>query len=41
MILLVYFLIQLSVSGDSIEIVEREHQYIKIHNMDSKINFAI
>ena len=41
MILLVYFLIQLSVSGESIEIVEREHQYIKIHNMDSKINFAI
>lgn len=41
MILRVYFLIQLSVSGESIEIVEREHQYIKIHKMDSKINFAI
>ena len=41
MIWLVYFLIQLSVSGESIEIAETEHQYIKIHNMDSKINFAI
>lgn len=35
------FVIQLSANEESVEIVEGQHQYIKIHNIDSKINIAI